>query len=176
MIILEGADGTGKTTLANALAKELNGMVLHAGFDKSWDIRQYHSAVITSAYFFENAGCPTIIDRWALSEQVYGTVFRGGPAYDVRAMLEMAQHEYDPIFIYCRNENAVENHKRNAEEREEMFDDISLVAKLYDSLLHSNKWGKWLVYDFNKYDLQDYVRAIAHEYHRRGHRTTHDNV
>lgn len=174
MIILEGADGTGKTTLANALAHALNGMVLHAGFDKQWDIRQYHAAIITSAYFYENAGCPTIIDRWALSEQVYGTVFRGGPAYDVNRMLEMAQNEYNPIFIYCRNDNVVENHQKNAAERPEMYDDMALVAKLYDNLLHSNKWGKWLVYDFNKYDLNSYVKAIVHEYNNRGHRTTHN--
>lgn len=176
MIILEGPDGTGKTTLANALAHKLNGMVMHAGFDKKWDIRQFHAAIITGAWFLENAGCPVIIDRWALSEQIYGTVFRGGPAYDVREMLRMAQDEYNPIFIYCRNEDSIENHKRNLQQREEMYDDMSEVAPLYDELLHSGKWGKWMVYDYTKYNLDTYVKAIEDEYYRRGHRTTHDRV
>lgn len=166
MIIIEGADGTGKTTLANALAKKLNGMVLHAGFDRKWDIRQYHSAIITSAYFYENAGCPTIIDRWCVSEEVYGRVFRGGAAYDTAALMKDACIQYDPILVYCRNDNAAENHKKNMQEREEMFDDMSEVAKTFDEVLKSNKYGRWMVYDFTKNDLNKFVDIITCEYTR----------
>lgn len=166
MIILEGADGTGKTTLANAIAHKLNGMVLHAGFDKRWDIRQYHSAIITSAYFYENAGCPTIIDRWTVSEEVYGRVFRGGAAYDTAAMMKDACISYDPILIYCRNDNVVENHKKNKAEREEMFDDMTEVAKVYDEVLKSNKYGRWIVYDYTKNDMNKFVDMVTCEYTR----------
>lgn len=164
MIILEGPDGTGKTTLAEALAKKLNGLVIHAGFDRKWDIRQFHSAIITSAYFIENAGCPVIIDRWAVSEAVYGRVFRGGEAYNTQALVKDAALSYDPIFIYCRNDNVVENHKKNAAAREEMFEDMTEVAKLYDELLKSGNYGRWIVYDYTKRDMNKFVEMIACEY------------
>lgn len=164
MIILEGPDGTGKTTLAEALAKKLNGMVIHAGFDRKWDIRQFHSAIITSAYFIENAGCPVIIDRWAVSEAVYGRVFRGGEAYDTAALVKDACLSYDPIMIYCRNDNAVANHLRNKQVREEMFGDISEVVATYEQLLKSNKYGRWIVYDYDKNDINKFVEIIACEY------------
>lgn len=164
MIILEGPDGTGKTTLANALAKKLNGMVIHAGFDRRWDIRQFHSAVITSAYFIENAGCPVILDRWAVSEAVYGRVFRGGEAYDTAALMRDACLSYNPTLVYCRNDNAVENHLKNKAEREEMYDDMTEVVKTYDELLKSGKYGRWMVYDFSKRDLNEMVDILANEY------------
>lgn len=164
MIIIEGADGTGKSTLAEALAKHLNGLVIHAGFDKRWHIRQFHSSIITSAYFIENSGCPVIIDRWAVSEEVYGRVFRGGAAYDTAALMRQAWEMYEPICIYCRNDNVVENHKRNAQLREEMFDDMSDVASTFETVLKSNKYGKWVVYDYNKQDLNRFVESIASEY------------
>lgn len=164
MIILEGPDGTGKTTLANALAKKLNGFVIHAGFDRKWDIRQFHSAVITSAYFIENSGCPVIIDRWAVSEAVYGRVFRGGEAYDTAALMRDACLSYEPILVYCRNDNAIENHLKNKAEREEMFDDMTDVVKTYDELLKSGKYGRWMVYDYTKRDINKFVEILANEY------------
>ena len=97
-----GENGTGKTTLANKIAEETKGHVLHCSYNKDWNIEQYHIDIMETAQKLVKYQ-DVVIDRWAMDEFVYGTVFRGGPSYDTSALIEK-YHDDNIVYIYCENE------------------------------------------------------------------------
>lgn len=163
LYILEGADGTGKSTLANAIAEETKGHVLHCSYDKTWNIEDYHCLVMKSAKELVNYQS-VVIDRWAPSEYVYGHVFRGKPSYDTSLIIEKFISK-DMVWIYCKSDDAVENHKKNINIRDEMFDDMTKVTKEFDEYVHytSNNWVHipWVEYDFDKVNMKSFVKEIV---------------
>lgn len=157
--ILEGPDGTGKTTLANEIAEQRKASIIHSYFDKSWNIKDHHKDMFKAAKII-NKWRDVVLDRWAVSELIYGTVFRGGPGYDVYGYLwEMDIELQDVIWIYTRNDNAVENHLKNMKERDEMFNDMSEVAKLYDEFIEKSDLN-WITYDYDKVDMKEFVAKL----------------
>lgn len=160
--IIEGADGTGKSTLANKIAEETKGHILHCSYNKDWNIKEYHKDVIESARKLLKYQS-VVIDRWAVSEFVYGTVFRDGPSYDTSALIE-SQFNKDVVWIYCDNEDAIKNHKSNSKKRKEMFDDMTHVVEEYDDYITftQNNWLgiPWIRYNFNWIDINEFVKEI----------------
>lgn len=73
IIILEGPDGSGKTTLA----KSIGGHYLHATHRFKGRMVLYHLALFKKAVELSQTDI-VVIDRWRLSELVYGSVFRNG--------------------------------------------------------------------------------------------------
>lgn len=70
IIVLEGADGTGKTTLAHKLADHLGGAVI---LRRATPVEH-----VLREYTFDRLGKDHIIcDRWHYGELVYGPMFRG---------------------------------------------------------------------------------------------------
>jgi thymidylate kinase len=162
--ILEGPDGTGKSTLAAAIAEKTKGHILHSTFNKDWDIEEYHTEIMEAAIDL-NRYQDVVIDRWAPSEFVYGKVFRGKPSYDSSILVEEYFGQHDITWIYCRNDNAVENHLNNKKNRKEMFDDMTKVVEEFDDYVSytSNNWIKlpWITYDFDKVDIDNFVKEIT---------------
>jgi len=163
LYILEGADGTGKSTLANALLEKTKGHLLHGSWHKDWDIAQYHAAMINAAarlLDFQDV----VIDRWAVSENVYANAFRGGSKYfNADEFMEFTMKACDikdVTFIYCENENTIKNHKANMKLRSEMFDDMTPVVAEYEKYLESTKY-KWNRYNFDKLDMNEFVEGIT---------------
>lgn len=153
--VIEGVDGTGKSTLADRIAAETSGVVLHISFKPEWNIHLYHLRTMEYAQALSAIGIDCILDRWALSEYVYGTVFRAGPSYDI----EHAMHAYHVKWIYCRNDDAVENHIKNREERYEMFDDVADAFSLYEAYIQASDLD-WSVFDFNEVITDDFVEEL----------------
>lgn len=84
IIILEGADGTGKTTLAKALCHELEADYIHATWSRELDCRmlEYHMNILSEAFEkYHETSRPVIIDRLWVSESIYAEVFRHGSRY-----------------------------------------------------------------------------------------------
>lgn len=80
IIILEGCDASGKTTLAQKLMKAYpNHVYMHNAVTD--DIYSLHKNSVEAAIEASRHHL-VIIDRLHLSEKVYGTVFRSGPSYD----------------------------------------------------------------------------------------------
>lgn len=162
--ILEGPDGVGKSTLANAIYEETKGHILHCTWKKEFPMEKYFNDVLDAADDLSEYQ-DVIIDRWAPSEQVYGDVFRGGPAFDV--------HQYiweNPFimaggvkFIICENPNAVENHLKNKENRIEMFEDMSEVVKGFEKFVEDTEYLKWIHYDFTKVDMKEFVKELVND-------------
>lgn len=161
--ILEGVDGTGKTTLAEALAAKTKGHILHSSYDKEWNMEQYHTDIIESAIILAQYQ-PVIIDRWAPSEFVYGQVFRGGSSYDTGKLIEDF-FESIQYWIYCRSDNAVENHLKNKEQRIEMYEDMAKTIDSFDDYVQytSHNWVHipWKEYDFSKVNIKEFVESIT---------------
>lgn len=160
--ILEGPDGTGKSTLAGEISKQKDATVVHPYFNKKWDMASYHTAFIHFAEECHDAGIPVVLDRWTPSEEVYARVFRGGAAYDTDKMIQYYYKVLNlPIvFVYCRNDKAVENHLKNMEERDEMFDDMSNIVVGFDNYVEERPWMNWKHYDFDKVDMERFVKEL----------------
>ena len=155
--VIEGPDGTGKTTLSKAIAEKVGGEILHPGFNKKWNIEKYHKAFFKLATEFDEMGIPTILDRWAPSEHVYASVFRGGESYDTDALIKKLGA--DVVWIYCRNDNAVANHFKNQTIRKEMFDDMTEVVKAFDQYVSESPLD-WRMYDYDKVDMNKFVEEL----------------
>lgn len=166
LFIVEGADGTGKSTLCNALLDATKGHLLHASYSDKWKIIDYHTMMYTTAFDLLSYQS-VIFDRWAVSEQVYSNAFRHGSQYsaDNFMMRLIGGPQYgigitNVVFIYCSNDDVLENHKENVKSREEMFEDMSPVVKEYEKYLNETNIN-WLRYDFNKVDMNKFVEEIV---------------
>ena len=98
IIILEGPDGSGKTTLANLLHKQTGFTLLHRSHDtdKAPDLFNEYAQVL-------KAGKNCIMDRGWYSELVYGPVMRGSSkiSYPQMYELERLAAKYGAIIIHC---------------------------------------------------------------------------
>lgn len=158
--ILEGADGTGKTTLANEIARQRRATVLHPSFHKSWNMAEYHRAFIQAAEALNDSDIDVVLDRWAPSERVYGNVFRNGESFDTDLLINYYYPMLEVTWIYCRNDNAVENHLRNMKNRDEMFDTMEGVVEEFDRYVKEHKRFNWTMYDYDKMDIKEFVKGL----------------
>lgn len=74
IVVIEGADGTGKTTLARAVTDRLGAAYLHAGPPELHPLVSYTAPLEPLADRID-----VVCDRWHLGELVYGPLYRGGP-------------------------------------------------------------------------------------------------
>lgn len=80
IIVLEGPDGAGKTTLARDLEKMLGARYLHLTYRWPTKMNLYHYAAIrVVAHWAQHS--PVILDRWWVSEIVYADAYRGGSKF-----------------------------------------------------------------------------------------------
>lgn len=160
--IVEGADGTGKSTLANKIAEVKKASVLHSYFDKTWEIWDHHRDMLDAAEKVAKWR-PVVLDRWAHSELVYGSVFRNGPSYPIEFMISSIKEPENVIWIYCRNDNAVKNHLKNAKQRSEMFDDMTKVVEKFEAVIDAENDRAWVTYDFDKVNVTKFVEDLPGE-------------
>lgn len=77
IVILEGANATGKSTLAEKLRSEFNAVVIHQTYRFRDRIFDYHTAVLKRALALSKTRL-VVLDRLWMSEEVYAHVYRGG--------------------------------------------------------------------------------------------------
>lgn len=139
IIVLDGADATGKTTLANHFREAYGAKYLHLRVhSKMW---KWHLAAVDRAARLADDHL-VVIDRLWLSEQAYGQTFRGGPAYDLGARcLDRVLQRYGALNVVCVRRNLTEHlaeFEKLKTTRPEKFDAIRDVAVLYYDLVHGN--------------------------------------
>lgn len=83
ILVLEGADASGKTTLARHLVKHHSARYLHLGPYK--DVWRWHLGAYLRAQRLAAAGHLVVVDRHWPSECVCGAIYRGGSAYPIAA-------------------------------------------------------------------------------------------
>jgi thymidylate kinase len=140
IVLLEGADASGKTTLARHLVDRYGAKYLHSTVRR--DVWRYHTGALRLAVRHSENQL-VVMDRHWISELVYGAVFRGAPAYDVGARcFDRVLRRYGAVTVLCAPINQREQARRWAVGREagkkEHFDRVREVIQRYFDLAEGN--------------------------------------
>lgn len=136
IIILEGPDCAGKSTLAKVIAKKLGCALIHSSYDKSIQkgVEFYLLNMGDNAIANAESQGVCVLDRHWLSEKIYSEVFqRGGGAYTYpRFVIE----QFEPIYIFCLHDNlesAIARHKAEIDEDHPYEDeDFKEICRKYE--------------------------------------------
>jgi thymidylate kinase len=105
IIIIEGPDGSGKTTLANQLSKQTGYKIIHRVQPKT----EEEKAIMMGEYLQTiRSGKNMIFDRCWYSEMVYGPVMRDASVIGYPQMydLERQLSKAGAMIIYCTDSKA----------------------------------------------------------------------
>lgn len=147
IILLEGADCTGKTTLANAISEKYKDkcLYIHNTWYKGMDVRDEHWKSLNKAFEAYDDGLLVIIDRHWISEQIYSTIYRNGPEYneDIDEML-YGLRKRNALTIICSPPviYTINKHRELKNIRDEMYNDISDVVCYYHDLWYGSMFTK----------------------------------
>lgn len=140
LIILDGPDGTGKTTLANDLIKEYGAKYLHLTYRWKDRMHLYHTAALLHCLSLVNKGHLVVLDRWWPSELLYAAEFRGGsPWPHIPRLLDRLAIQYGALYILClpyRMSTYKKRFEKLKSERKEYYNNVTNVARRYLSLFY----------------------------------------
>lgn len=162
IIILEGQDASGKTTLANYLLKKYPGTYLHATYRFKNKMPIYHAALLRKALKLSKKEL-VIIDRLFISEYIYAKVFRNGSPW---------LKEFNMFNSFCRKLNipivlcvpeTIERGKiwfeKSKNERIEMYSNIEGIIKEYCEYANKHKYdSNILIYN------RDFAEGYSNTY------------
>jgi len=164
MIVVEGCDNSGKTTLIQRLAEELKLLSItnRRKPQQRADVFHYTTDMVMLSLHYS-----TIFDRWqAISEPIYGPICRGigylesGDTDFLHRVAQVAK----PLLIYCRPRDST---ILNFGERDQMAGVIEngprLIAAYDREIKYASRWFPVVRYDFER-DTYDSLRdqALAH--------------
>lgn len=162
IILLEGADATGKTSLANHIVSQFpNAEYLHLGKPNTGNAWSDHKNALLLAISRVRQGKLMVIDRLWLSEAIYGAVYRDGSEYPFTARhLDRLMYRFGALRIICAPpvDYVVQSHKRMVQEREELYTDrMYEVAKRYLDVWE----GVEFVKDEAEYSGRGYLEQLS---------------
>lgn len=166
IILIEGPDGSGKTTLAERLAFDYKGIILHQTYRFKDKIPIYHGAILKKALKLSKEKL-VILDRLHISEYIYGKVFRNEKRWPwmLKTFNSLCKELNIPI-IMCLPlslQQGLEWFEKAKTERPEMFDNIKQVIEEYIQYYENNK-KSIIMYNKeinDKYSFYyDYTKAI----------------
>ncbi len=119
LIVLDGPDACGKTTLAKTLCKLYGGLHLHCEGKRFEDMFNYQTEVLVEA----TKHCEdqlVVIDRLWPSEHIYAGVFRGGTKFPhQRRLMDRVIRKHAGLYVFCLPYSvgdAVCRHRKNIDE------------------------------------------------------------
>jgi hypothetical protein len=105
IIVLEGPDGVGKTSLGQALVKNLGARYIHLTYRHKDKMDLYHYAAIRCCAHLAQTQ-PVILDRWWISEILYAEAYRGGSPFIKRHfLLEHIANKMGVTYVACLPED-----------------------------------------------------------------------
>ena len=165
MIIIEGPDNSGKSTLAKNLSIALKIKIWHSPGPNTKE--QLYDSM---DFVMEQE--ELILDRVpCISEQIYGPVLRGKNLLQDTDLLEKLIEEKDPIFIYCRPSTDIIVSKRmqfRPEETEDhkrkVIEEIYTLITVYDTcmqgvphILYNLPWVAPMYFDLLVHHCETYI-------------------
>ena len=147
IIILEGCDKNGKTTLAHKLSQKLGWPIVKFSAPKNDE-----DVFKTYMQFILSRRIPVILDRFYLGEKVYGQIFRGKSQLDYlqSRTLEGLLLTRRSINVYCQV--PLKEIKKNFIKDKESFanvNQINVIVQSYQKVLKSSLLT-WHHYDYTK--------------------------
>ncbi len=136
IIVLEGANASGKTTLAKALRERYDARYVHLGLYKNpW---RWHLGALWRAIKLSQDHL-VIIDRHWISECAYAQVFRDGSTYPVAARcLDRILKKHCAAYVMCVPSNYLEHVARHKKRINHPYPDITGVIQFYSDLVYGN--------------------------------------
>lgn len=132
MIIIEGVDNSGKSTLAMKLSQRLKINLFRDPKPEGMSLANAHRRL---------RPIRAIHDRcYAISDYVYGTVLREGPnlgELHADVILDLLTHNY--LVIYCRPENEVILNNQGRGQMEGVIDNHIKLISEYDNFMQNLK-------------------------------------
>lgn len=146
MVIIEGVDNSGKTTLAKKLSSYFDAPLVH-----SPGIRLTPEAMIHWAERTFNIPGKIFYDRHpCISEEVYGPVLRYKNAFNTEAGKKVTKLFYDmkPLVVYCRPPNSIIK-KNMGKQMEGIRKNLDKLAFDYDKFMNFLKIRGFLIIDYD---------------------------
>ena len=172
LVVLEGPDGGGKSTLATRLANHVvsqgkTAFITHVGppLDLArcpFDEYETELDSLPMAEAIRSTKVMVIMDRWHLGEYVYGPVYRGGSRYTEAGVYhtELALQAKGAVRVMCLP-SYPETERRFLGRGDDLIDvaDLEELWTRYHGLLH--RFGYWQV--TGSEDVGDLVRTLYRE-------------
>ena len=130
IIIVEGADCTGKTTFTKRLREIFPARYMHLRIHKKMEV--WHTATVRRALRLSKKEL-VVIDRHWPSEEIYAYERAVGPEYNPKVLYKRLK-KARTLYVWCSPEEdkkVIKEHKKKKEERHEEYSDISKVVKRY---------------------------------------------
>ncbi len=160
--ILEGVDGTGKTTLGNKLLKTQRFSKLHHfGAAVQSDIEFYRRMFIHPSHQSR-----TIYDRHpAISERVYGPVMRNSAVLSLEESISILK-KFNPFVIYCHTKKPQPQSKlyKTREQLDELRASREILENEYSYLMNQIKQkgiSVIMVDPFNESQVKELMRCAV---------------
>lgn len=147
MIIITGMDNAGKTTLAEALSKELDLPIIKSpgevseNAQKEWVLNQLGS---------EEEMTDAIYDRFAvIEEMIYGAVLRDKPNFSINDPYFNLLKKAKPLVIYARPDNYLIFDFNSREQKEGVIEQAEELLAKFDELIFKMIASGWKVLIYN---------------------------
>ena len=154
LVIIEGADGTGKTTLVEKLLSE--GYVSVCIPKNTFCIYNVYKQLI-----YNSTATNFVIDRSFITDVVYRLVLGGQPNFNLYEISCLLSENMK--IIYCANDNSFNYAKERGENlicKRETHDKICKVYEYVMKFISIFADKKILKYDFEKTNFEDVLRFI----------------
>lgn len=136
IIIIEGADGSGKTTLANKLSAQTGYPLIHMSQPKD-AVEEQRMFIEYKDLICQNKNI--ILDRCWYSEMAYGPLMRGRSAisYPMMFALEGILSRKGALLIYCKTDpkKQFDNARKRGEDFITTYDTFQAIYEMFEEIM-----------------------------------------